>query len=195
MNHRFAERFATDSDFEVVEHLDQSLPTHYFPEPGPGIGRDGLLVRFSGHSRRDWLGMFAAGDISPNGVSGVFTCPDANRLCVVSSGLATYVCPNDPGIWETVPLEPVMGVHSALPAGVLVLHDFTRFVAYGESGLLWQTPSLSWDGINSLSVKGENLEGFGWDAPSGAMVAFQVRLSDGYHVGGASPELLDAHDR
>jgi hypothetical protein len=33
-----------------------------------------------------WLGTFAFGDITPNGMSGIFAMPDPHRLCVVSSG-------------------------------------------------------------------------------------------------------------
>ena len=55
------------------------------------------------------------------------------------------------------------------------MHDFTRFVAYGDGGLAWETQDVSWDGISSVEVDGAVLRGTGW---KGKNVDFEIELGD-----------------
>ena len=183
---RVLDLFRHDFEFSLIEELPPGRPVLYFPQESTRGGRDGVLVRVVGASD-DWIGVFAFGDMSA-GVNGIYTCPDATHLLVVSRGQGFYVSA-DQMRSRLVPLYPVLGVFAAPDAGLLIMHDFTCFVAYGCSGIAWQTPSLSWDGISSVELDGDVLRGSGWDAPKGKNVNFEIQLATGSFSGGSSSEL------
>jgi hypothetical protein len=56
----------------------------YFP--GAGVGAYGVIVTIEPHEGGAWTGMFAFGQLSSRGISGVFACPGGQILCVVSRG-------------------------------------------------------------------------------------------------------------
>ena len=181
--------FHHDFAFSPIDEIPAGgLPVWYFPEASRDGGRNGVLVDIVGASG-EWIGMFAFGNVSPSGVSGIYSCPDKTRLLVVSRGQGFYVSA-DKVRSELVPLDPVMDVCAAPDAGLLIMHDFTRFVAYGDSGMAWETPCLSWDGISSVEVDGVVLRGAGWDEPTGKNADFEIQLATGSFSGGSSPELL-----
>lgn|GEM_PF-3258470 len=81
-----------------------------------------------------WVGSFAAGDLSPNAHTGVYSCPSPNHVLVVAQGEAYIVNTHDPLEFHHLNLIPVMGVVQVPVAGVTVLYDFTRLEAYGVGG-------------------------------------------------------------
>ena len=182
--------FEHDFSFSPIEEIHAGPPVWYFPEGSTRGGKDGVLVNIIS-ARRNWIGVFAFGDMSPKGTSGIYSCPDKSRLLVVSRGQGVYVAADRPQDNEFVPLVPVMGVYPVPDACLVIMHDFTRFVAYGRDGLAWRTRSLSWDGIKSVEVNELTLRGTGWDAPKGEDVGFDIELTTGLFSGGSSPELLD----
>ena len=168
--------FRHEFAFSPIEEMPPSLPVWYFPEGSTDGGRDGVLVDIVGASG-EWIGIFAFGDV---GVSGIYSCPDKTRLLVVSRGQGFYVSADEVRS-EAVPLEPVLDVCAARDAGLLIMHDFTRFVAYGDGGLAWETQDVSWDGISSVEVDGAVLRGTGW---KGKNVDFEIELATGVFGGG-----------
>jgi hypothetical protein len=182
--------FEHDFECSPIEEISAGLPLWYFPGGSTVGGKDGVLVNIVSVTAGEWVGIFAFGDLSPNGVTGVYTCPDRGRLCVVSLGQGVYVAADEPPDNELVPLDPVMGVFPVPAANLLVMHDFVRFVAYDKDGICWKTPSLSWDGIRTVQVGESVLSGKGWDAPKGEEVEFEIELATGVFSGGSSPELL-----
>ncbi len=187
MKTRVFDLFHHEFLFSTVEELPSGGLVHYFPEGSTDGGRDGVLVDIVGASG-EWTGIFAFGDC-PSGITGVYSCPDRTRLLIVSRGQGFYLSP-DRVKSELVPLDPVLDVCAAMDAGLLIMHDFTHFVAYGDVGIAWETPDLSWDGISSVELHGDVLRGKGWDAPTGKDVDFEIELATGSFRGGSSPELL-----
>lgn len=190
-------------------NVDRSFPHNYeasvltsIPTDGtalycfPGAIADGVvdgpivqIVR--GHeNEQPWVGTFADGDLSPNALTGIFTHPNPEWVCVVARGEAYIVNVSDPSQHESVNVVPVMGIVPVPSAGILVLYDFTRLVAFGAKGVKWRTPRLSWDGLRDVSFNGEKIVGTAWDSPGNRWVSFAIDPLNGSFVGGASPELL-----
>jgi hypothetical protein len=162
-------------------------PLIYIPHGNPGVGRDGLIVRFFPQSSTDWTGVFAFGDMLPNGECGVFEGPGKNHLTVLAKGEAYIVAADNPKSFEQVNCCPVVAVVLVPSHNMVLFHDFTDIAAYNETGLLWQTGRISWDGIEIVSIKNEQILGLAWDAPNEKHVEFKVDLASGTHEGGAYP--------
>ena len=67
-------------------------------------------------------GVFAFGDLTPKGMSGVYTLPNKDKLCVVSKGSGYFVTANNPADWDKVKSIPVMDVRSVLSQGIILFH-------------------------------------------------------------------------
>src|SRR5215510_13278272 len=87
-----------------------TLAHYYYPGATTKGGRDGLLVEVRPERGQPWIGTFAFGDITANGVSGIFAMPEPHRLCVVSSGAGYLISANEPTAWETIQAIPVIDV-------------------------------------------------------------------------------------
>lgn len=182
-----------DSSF-TVEPLEELPPLgeirrFYFPGASSAGGRDGVLIKVTPGQAdiEPWVGVFAFGLISPKGVSGIFTCPNCDHLCVVARGAGYIVTAANPSQHELVEAEPVMGVYPVASSGVLVFADYLRLTAYSQKGRAWRTARLSWDGLQIDYINDGWLRGKGWSSPENRHVAFTVDLRTGVHEGGASP--------
>jgi hypothetical protein len=183
--------FPADFDTELLDELpDDSAPRWFYPGGTTAGGQDGLLVRVTPAQGDTWIGTFAFGSVSRNGVNGVFTCPRAGWICVVSKGRGYLVNTLAPSDNQELSVLPILGVFPAASARQLVLHDFTRFLAVGPEGVVWITPRLSWDGFRGVTASGDRIIGEASDSPSGHWIPFAIDLPSGTFRGGASPELL-----
>ena len=61
---------------------------------------------------------------------------------------------------------------------------FQSLLAWGRKGKVWETGRLSWDGLRITAVRGETLQGMGWDMTSDRELEFTVNLKTGEHRGG-----------
>lgn len=109
---------------------------------------------------------------------------------IVSLGDGYLVDPENPDLWQTLPLQPVKGVLVDVPLGVIVLWDFIRFVCIDREGVRWRTPSLSWDGFRDVEIVEGVVVASAWDASLNARRKLQIAIGDGTAIGGASPELV-----
>ena len=183
--------FSGSYTVEVLEELPPAKDSRrfYFPGPSSAGGRDGVLVKVNPRQAgaEPWIGVFAFGLVSPKGVTGVFTCPNPEQLCVVARGAGYVVTATNPAQRELLEAEPVLGVYPVASSRVLVFADYLRLVAYGQEGRAWSTARLSWDGLQVDEVNGGWLLGRGWSSPESRHVDFVVDLRTGSHEGGASP--------
>lgn len=133
-----------------------------------------------------WLGKFNFGsDIAP-ALSGVFSSPNPEKICVVAGGQAYIVQVRQPRDWEVVQIPfPVTQVVPAPTSEILIFVDFVRVAGFGPDGVAWVTPEISFDGIEILSANGGEAKGRAWSAPEERMVDFSIDLATGRHQGGA----------
>jgi len=173
----------------VCEQLSESpasarLPHYYYPGASTEGGRDGILAEVRPENGEPWLGTFAFGQIAPKGASGIFTTPSPHRFCVVAKGQGYLVGAKVPTEWEAVRATPIIDVRPIPAQGIIVFAEFTRLVAYGESGIKWRTKSLTWDNLKITEVTDTFIKGEFWDIRSEATGSFTVDLATGNHQGG-----------
>lgn len=159
-------------------------PHFFYPGASPRGGQDGILVKVCPCSGEPWLGTFAFGAFAPRGVSGIFTTPNPQGLCVVAKGAGYMVSVSSPAEWETVQATPIIDVHPVRARSLLVFATFTDLVAYGPSGMSWRTRRLSWDDLRITEVTDAVIRGEFWDIRSDATGNFTVDLATGHHEGG-----------
>ncbi|MBI4868867.1 MAG: hypothetical protein HY816_18160 [Candidatus Wallbacteria bacterium] len=147
-------------EFEVLQELPgfptQSPPIYYLPE-GPGVGADGIGVRFSPPESSEWIGIFKFGSLAPHSHTGVHGHPDPSRLCVVSRGSAYFASATRPGLVFVPAPQIVTQVWPCLELGLLLLVDPWELYAYGAEGERWHTGRIALDGLRILERKGSTL--------------------------------------
>ncbi len=178
--------FASDYAVRVLEELPPGrIPRFYYPGGSNVGGNDGIMVkvtpRFGG---AEWIGVFAFGLLSPKGTSGVYACPSAKQLCVVARGAGYVVDSFNPIVCELVKAEPIFGVYPIPGRCLLVFSDYLHLVAYGTSGLAWDSDRLSWDGLVVDEVNSDWIRGRGWSSPRNLYEEFVVDTRTGHHQGG-----------
>ena len=97
----------------------------------------------------------------------VSTTPDPDCACVVSHGTGYIIDVGDPQSWDPIELYPVLDAKAIVDKGILVLNDFTRFLAYAIEGLRWRTAAECSDDLKIIEVSASQIKYSGWDASSG----------------------------
>jgi len=182
MNTEFPHRYECQHLVEMPSLT--STPHYYFPGASTEGGKDGLIVEVCVEKAPKWLGTFAFGTLSPKGMSGIFTTPDPNRLCVVSRGSGFLVAAADPNKWAMVRAVPIVDVRPVVAQGILVFATLTDLVAYNEAGIKWRTKRLAWDGLTLTGVTETVIAGTFYDIRKEARGTFVVDLTTGEHEGG-----------
>jgi hypothetical protein len=141
-----------------------------------------LMVRPAGGGQ--YLVTCALGFRDPTMPTGVFGCPDADQICAVAGGYAYVASAATPETCVQVGMKPVVEVHEAVLAGLLLFVGFHTILAWGRAGVVWETGRLSWEGVRVTTVTRDEAVGLGWDLRGDVEVEFRVDLRDGSFVGG-----------
>lgn len=167
---------------EVLEELPtKNAGKFYFPEDSIH-GSDGIIVDVFPEKADEWLGIFAFGKISPNGTTGLYTCPNGSFLCVVAKGEGYIVNVNNMNDYRKIPIVPILGVTPVPAKKLLLFYDFVRIIALGREGIAWKSSQLSSDGLKIECITEESVLGYGWDAPTQKEISFEVQLNTGQIV-------------
>jgi hypothetical protein len=174
-------RFDRNYEVEVVEESigAEAEPTIYVPTPSQRGAQDGITLKVAPRDLKPWIGRFAFGDPSGQSLTCVLSCPNADEMCVVSSGSGYIVKTNDWTKWQAVRAIPVCDVQAARDMRLLIFADFTKLVAYDEAGLKWQSPRVSSDGIERLEVSPRQATLIGWSAAEQQKRRVAIDLSSG----------------
>ena len=78
--------FSHSYEFRVLDELPTRKKIYYYPGASNYGGSDGLLVELNSFSDDPWVGVFAFGNVSPKGITGIYTLPNPDKLCIVSRG-------------------------------------------------------------------------------------------------------------
>lgn len=184
----FESLFSVGYYVEVIKDYDSSdLITYSYPGALENKWVEGVMLEIYPKNREPWIGCFSGGSISPNAINFCCTHPDRISICVVAKGEGYLVNVDDPKKFGEIPLNPIMGVVIAKEQEILVFHDFTKFVAVSKDGIIWKTPSLSWDGIKNIEVKNGTVCADVWDAPNDKNISVEIDVETGSYQGGSSP--------
>jgi hypothetical protein len=192
---RFNFVFPRNYEAKVLESYGLVSPTeklHHFPAMLDEGDRSGIYVRVVPQKANSWVGFFALGFESEHAARGLYSCPDPDSLCVVVGGYAYLVDTLDPARWMQLEQRPVMDVRPIPEFKLLIFVGGTTISAVGESGGLWTTGRLSWEGITISEIRQQALHGTGWDALQDKEIPFEVDLVTGQHSGGTHPPAQDS---
>jgi hypothetical protein len=117
------------------------------------------------------MASFKSGYPSPVGLSGIFSTPNPNVLCVVASGAGYWV----DVLQQTksdISCFPVRQVQIIEEPRLLVFADFTRLEAYDANGLKWRTEHLVSDELFIVDRNPVVLTCEGLDATASTTVQF-----------------------
>ncbi len=156
----------------------------YYPAASSEGGRDGMIVEVNPARHTAWIGVFAFGDKGSRVISGLYSMPDPDSLCVVARGSGFVVNAHSPQLWSQVEAYPVIDVRSVFTLRIILFVTYTAVVAYDSRGLRWRTGRLAWDGFDIVELTNTHLKGRTRDPASDSMLDFAVDLKDGSHQGG-----------
>ena len=144
-----------------------------------------LLIR-PANGTPQFLATCALGFRDPSMPTALLSSPNPKEICAVAGGYAYLIDTGDPTRSTHIPLKPVTAV---LPTSSLLLFaGFHTLLAWGADGIAWQTPRLSWEGIQLGEITPTTLHGTGWNLLTDRDVPFTVDLATGRHSGGAFPQ-------
>ena len=155
------------------------VPLIYFPQPKNRPEHDGLWLKFTSAGGRSWVGVFAFGYPAPPAFSRAVSSPDPGRACVVAEGAGYIVTADDPQRWEKAGVHPVLDVRAVPERKLLIVSDFVRLAAYGNKGLMWQSPRVCWDELKIVEVTRDTIEGTGYDPVNQRRLDFVVDIRTG----------------
>lgn len=170
---------------EILAERPLILPPRAFtyPHHAEEVERGALHVVVKPASAAPFLAIFALGFADPEAPTGLWSCPDPGDLCAVSGGYAFVVNTADPGHFTQIDFRPVLEVRALPDHNLLLFTGHQALLAWGASGLAWQTPRLSSEGLRITDIQGDQLHGFGWDLLTDREVPFVVDLKTGQHAG------------
>jgi hypothetical protein len=176
---------------EVLEKRPLIAPSrqYVYPQQVEEVERGALELLVKPASGDPFLATCALGFADPNAPTGVWSCPGPDWLCALSGGYAYLIHTLQPERWSQIPYRPVLGVRALQEQQLLLFVGHHSILAWGGDGEAWQTPRLSWEGIEITDIVGDTLCGLGWDLITDKDVPFAIDLKTGEHTGGTKNEL------
>lgn len=169
---------------EIITEIKNGCDVYYYPGASIEGGRDGIIVYFVSNEGIKWQGVFAFGDISNNGISGIFNLSESDKFYIVSRGAGYIISVNDPMNWDEIDPIPILDARILDILQIIVFADYTGLVAYNKDGIAWRSARLVHDGFKIISVKNSILTGEYFDPRNDENAIFEVDLSTGANKGG-----------
>jgi hypothetical protein len=184
------EGFAQGWTVEILKTPPLIAPARQFIYPQQiageedALARGALMLMVRPASGGTFLATCALGFTNPTMPTGVFACPNPQEMCAVAGGYAYVIDTVHPQRCTHIALKPVVEVRTSVANGLLLFIGFHTIVAWGRSGLAWESGRLSWEGVRITSIDGNGLHGMGWNLLTDREVAFSIDLITGQHQGG-----------
>ncbi len=156
-----------------------SQKRYYYPGANTQQGNDGIIVEITPTDARKWISIFAFGDLSPRGVSGIYSTPNPDIFCVVSRGAGYMVSSQDPRDWQEVVTKPIIDVISIPAHQILIFADYTELIAYDKTGIRWRSGHLSHGGFKITGIADNSLKGEFWNDRNDKMDEFNLDMITG----------------
>jgi hypothetical protein len=169
---------------EILPARPLILPPRHltYPRDAEEIERGALevLIQPSGHS--PFLATFALGFAQPGALSGLWSCPAPDDLCAVAGGYAYIVSSRDPAQFTHIAFRPVLEIRPLPEHNLLLFAGHHALLAWGPTGQAWQSPRLSSEGLRITEIRGDQLDGFGWDLLTDREIPFTLDLRTGQGI-------------
>lgn len=128
---------------------------------------------------RPFLATCALGFADPAVPTGVWSTPNPEQLCAIAGGYAYLIETTAPERFTFLEMRPVLAIHPAVDAGLLLFVGHRNILAWGAQGLAWQSPKLSDEGLTVTRLEGTRLHGLGWNMFTDKETPFSLDLTSG----------------
>lgn len=169
---------------EILAARPLILPPRHFTYPAQveEVERGALEVMVRPAHAESFLATFALGFRDPAVPTGVWSAPGPEQLCALSGGYAYMVTVTAPDRFTMLPLRPVLAVHAATEAGLLLFIGHRDILAWGASGKAWQANAVSSEGITLNAITATALLATGWDMRTDREFPFALDLASGARI-------------
>lgn len=133
-------------------------------------------------SAQEFLATCALGFRDPAAPTGLWSTPNPDELCAVSGGYAYLIDTTAPTRFTMLPYRPVLQVHPAPAANLLLFVSHRDLLAWGPAGLAWESKNLSDEGLTITSIEAQTLHGRGWSLLTDKETPFALDLSTGLRI-------------
>lgn len=145
------------------------------PPQGQDSGRGRIFLRI-GIGQASWIGSFERGDTN---VSTIFMLPDGKHLFVSAAGAGYVIDAKSRTLVETTGTE-VVGTMRDEPLTLFVVnHNGMSLEAFGRTGRLWKTDTISSGGFRRMAIKDDELVGEARQPAPAGWAGFSVKLATG----------------
>ncbi len=162
---KLTENFAQSWRAEILKSRPLILPRRHFTYPGVAeeVERGALEVMVTPANSEALLATCALGFRDPAAPSGIWSTPNPDWMCALSGGYAYLVNTENPTEFTMIEMRPVLSVHAAIDASLLLFVGNRIIIAWGRDGVAWQSGSLSDEGVTVERIDSEKLYGRGWE--------------------------------
>ncbi len=154
----------------------------FYPRHAEEVERGALELLVKPAQASAFLATCALGFADPMVPTGVWSCPHPDWLCAAAGGYVYLIHTCEPETFHQVEYRPVMGIHAAPAAGLLLFTSHHAIQAWGRDGLAWESDRLSSEGVTIVSVNGR-IEGRAWDLATDRDTTFKLDLATGSRLG------------
>jgi hypothetical protein len=170
---------------EILPKRPLILPprNYIYPRAAEEVERGAVEVMVQRAESPEFLATFALGFADPSAPTGLWSCPEQDELCAVAGGYAYIVNTRDPAQFTHIASRPVLQVLPLLEHHLLLFAGHQALLAWGMGGEAWQTPRLSSEGLRITEIRGDELNGFGWDLITDRELPFVIDLRTGQSAG------------
>lgn len=150
---------------EILSGRPLILPPRHFVYPlqVEEVERGALEVHIRPKAAGPFLATCALGFRDPIVPTGIWSSPNPEEICAVSGGYAYLIETSAPERFTMLPYRPVLQVHVAVEAGLLLFVGHKAILAWGAKGEAWQSSKLSDEGVTVSAIEGQTLRGRGWN--------------------------------
>lgn len=163
-------------------------PRHFtYPRDAEEVERGALEVMVKPETGEAFLATCALGFRDPSVPTGLWSCPEPEKLCAVSGGYAFIIDTTAPERFTMIPYRPVLEMRAVPAGGVLLFVGHRSILAWGREGQAWESERLSDEGVTIVKIENRNLHGKGWEMRTDKEAPFTLDLQSGRRIPPARP--------
>jgi hypothetical protein len=114
--------------------------------------------------------------------TGLWSCPNPNEICAVSGGYAYVIDTSAPERFTMIAYRPVLEVRALVAQGLLLFVGHHSMLAWGATGMAWQSEKLSDEGVTITAIEGAQLHGLDWNMMADKETPFLLDLRTGMRI-------------
>lgn len=166
---------------EVLPARPLILPRRQFvyPVQVEEVERGALEILVRPDGAEPFLATCALGFRDPIVPTGIWSAPNPEEICAISGGYSYIIDTTTPERFTMLLYRPVLQVHVAVEANLLLFVGHRAILAWGATGEAWQSPKLSDEGVTVTSIEGQSLLGLGWSLMTDKETPFTLDLQSG----------------